>query len=106
MLQIMKVTVATLSDTVFTLDVAADMEVENFKVSQVTVFLTSLGHLFTVKESPGRTETMRTGNLVTILSAGPLRGGVGNSRLGNTAALQWAGTLVVSALFDYETNVH
>ena len=27
----MKVTVATLSDTVFTLEVAADMEVENFK---------------------------------------------------------------------------
>lgn len=27
----MKVTVATLSDTVFTLEVASDMEVENFK---------------------------------------------------------------------------
>ena len=40
-LQSMKVTVATLSDTVFTLDVAADMEVENFKVSQFLVILIS-----------------------------------------------------------------
>ena len=29
----MKVTVATLSDTVFTLEVSPDMEVENFKVN-------------------------------------------------------------------------
>ena len=28
----MKVTVATLSDTVFTLDVSEDLEIENFKV--------------------------------------------------------------------------
>ena len=31
----MKVTVATLSDTVFTLDVSDDLEIENFKVSFV-----------------------------------------------------------------------
>ena len=29
----MKVTVATLSDSVFTLDVGEDLEIENFKVS-------------------------------------------------------------------------
>ena len=29
----MKVTVATLSDTVFTLDVSEDLEIENFKVN-------------------------------------------------------------------------
>ena len=29
----MKVTVATLSDTVFNLDVSEDLEIENFKVS-------------------------------------------------------------------------
>ena len=29
----MKVTVATLSDEVFTLDVSEDLEIENFKVS-------------------------------------------------------------------------
>ena len=31
----MKVTVATLSDSVFTLDVGEDLEIENFKVSSV-----------------------------------------------------------------------
>jgi hypothetical protein len=31
----MKVTVATLSDTVFTLDVSDDLEIENFKVSSL-----------------------------------------------------------------------
>lgn len=30
----MKVTVATLSDSVFTLDVGEDLEIENFKVSE------------------------------------------------------------------------
>jgi hypothetical protein len=33
----MKVTVATLSDTVFTLDVSDDLEIENFKV-RITVY--------------------------------------------------------------------
>ena len=33
----MKVTVATLSDSVFTLDVGEDLEIENFKVSLVLV---------------------------------------------------------------------
>ena len=31
----MKVTVATLSDTVFNLDVSEDLEIENFKVSDI-----------------------------------------------------------------------
>ena len=31
----MKVTVATLSDKVFTLDVSEDLEIENFKVEQL-----------------------------------------------------------------------
>ena len=48
----MKVTVATLSDTVFTLDVAADMEVENFKVGQFLVFSSSFGHLDLVTRHP------------------------------------------------------
>jgi hypothetical protein len=37
----MKVTVATLSDTVFTLDVSDDLEIENFKV-RITTYIYNL----------------------------------------------------------------
>ena len=38
----MKVTVATLSDTVFTLDVSEDLEIENFKVNFILLVLINL----------------------------------------------------------------